>query len=153
MYKHFFKRILDFTLSLLALIILSPLIVVLTIVGLIAMKGNPFFTQQRPGLHEKIFYLIKYRTMDNRTDDDGTLLPDEVRLNKYGRFLRATSLEGNNIIGQTTESLVNKGFREVSPIYFFTGRDLFSKRTDIFDIEGGMNLLALNQGQETFRAT
>lgn len=59
--------------------------------------------------------------------------------------------EGNDIIGQTTKSLVNQGFREVSPIHFFPGRDLISKRTVLFDIEGGMNLLALNQGQEAFR--
>ncbi len=57
------------------------------------MKGNPFFTQQRPGKNEKIFRLIKFRTMDNRKDKDGKLLPDEVRLNKYGRFLRSTSLD------------------------------------------------------------
>lgn len=57
------------------------------------MKGNPFFTQQRPGKKEKIFRLIKFRTMDNRKDKSGNLLPDEVRLNKYGRFLRSTSLD------------------------------------------------------------
>lgn len=57
------------------------------------MKGNPFFTQQRPGKNEKIFRLIKFRTMDNRKDKSGNLLPDEVRLNKYGRFLRSTSLD------------------------------------------------------------
>lgn len=57
------------------------------------MQGNPFFTQERPGKDEKIFKLIKFRTMDNRKDKDGNLLPDEVRLNKYGRFLRSTSLD------------------------------------------------------------
>ena len=57
------------------------------------MRGNPFFTQQRPGKNEKIFRLIKFRTMDNRKDKDGNLLPDDVRLNKYGRFLRSTSLD------------------------------------------------------------
>ncbi len=57
------------------------------------MRGNPFFTQERPGWHEKIFKLVKFRTMDNRRDADGQLLPDEVRLNKYGRFLRSTSLD------------------------------------------------------------
>ena len=57
------------------------------------MRGNPFFTQPRPGKDEKIFKLIKFRTMDNRKDKDGKLLPDEVRLNKYGRFLRSTSLD------------------------------------------------------------
>lgn len=93
MYKIFIKRSLDFILSLCALILLSPLLVILIIVGVIEMKGNPFFVQLRPGWHEKIFKLIKFRTMDNRKDENGELLPDEVRLNKYGRFLRATSLD------------------------------------------------------------
>ena len=57
------------------------------------MKGNPFFTQDRPGWHEKIFKLIKFRTMTNERDKDGALLPDEVRLNSYGKFLRSTSLD------------------------------------------------------------
>lgn len=98
MYAKFFKRLIDFTLSLIALIVLFPLLLVLTIVGAIAMKGNPFFVQPRPGKKgkdgkEKIFKLIKFRTMSNAKDKDGCLLPDEVRLNKYGRFLRSTSLD------------------------------------------------------------
>jgi lipopolysaccharide/colanic/teichoic acid biosynthesis glycosyltransferase len=93
MYEKYFKRVLDFTLSLLALIVLSPLILILIILGIIYMKGKPFFLQKRPGKHEKIFYLIKFRTMDNREDKNGELLPDEIRLNKYGRFLRASSLD------------------------------------------------------------
>lgn len=80
-------------LSLCALIVLSPLLLILTILGTIFMRGNPFFTQQRPGKNEKIFRLIKFRTMDNRKDKDGNLLPDIMRLNKYGRFLRSTSLD------------------------------------------------------------
>lgn len=93
MYAKCFKRIIDFSLSLIALIILSPLLVVLMILGTVFMRGNPFFTQERPGKNEKVFKLIKFRTMDNRTDKKGNLLPDEVRLNKYGRFLRASSLD------------------------------------------------------------
>ncbi|MBP5201824.1 sugar transferase [bacterium] len=93
MYAKFFKRVLDLFLSLCALVCLSPLLIVLTLVGAVAMKGNPFFTQQRPGLHEKIFRLIKFRTMTNEKDKDGNFLPDTVRLNKYGRFLRSTSLD------------------------------------------------------------
>jgi len=93
MYAKFWKRVIDFTLSLMALIVLSPLLIVLTIVGAIAMGGNPFFMQERPGWHEKIFKLIKFRTMSNKKDENGNLLPDEVRLNKYGRFLRKTSLD------------------------------------------------------------
>lgn len=93
MYAKCFKRVIDFTLSLLGLIILSPILLVLILLGTLFMRGNPFFTQERPGKDEKIFKLIKFRTMDNRKDKDGNLLPDEIRLNKYGRFLRASSLD------------------------------------------------------------
>ena len=99
MYAKGLKRVLDVVLSLGALCLLSPLLTVLILVGAVAMRGNPFFTQQRPGkIHpktgeEKIFRLIKFRTMDNRRDANGELLPDEVRLNRYGRFLRSTSLD------------------------------------------------------------
>lgn len=93
MYAKCFKRVIDFTLSLIGLVILSPIFLILIVLGAIYMKGNPFFTQQRPGKNEKIFRLIKFRTMDNRKDKSGNLLPDEVRLNKYGKFLRSTSLD------------------------------------------------------------
>ena len=98
MYAKFLKRVFDFILSLFALVVLSPVLLVLIILGAVFMKGNPFFCQQRPGKinpktgEEKIFKLIKFRTMDNRKDADGNLLPDEVRLNSYGKFLRSTSL-------------------------------------------------------------
>ena len=92
-YNKYIKRIFDFLLSLCALVLLSPLIIILIVLGTIFMHGNPFFTQNRPGLNEKVFKLIKFRTMDNREDANGNLLPDEIRLNKYGRFLRATSLD------------------------------------------------------------
>lgn len=93
MYTKYFKRMIDFILSLIALIVLSPVLVVLMILGAVFMRGNPFFTQPRPGKNEKIFKLIKFRTMDNRKGADGNLLPDEVRLNRYGKFLRSTSLD------------------------------------------------------------
>lgn len=93
MYAKFFKRFLDAVLSFLALSVLSPVLLALTVVGAIAMKGNPFFTQQRPGKDEKIFRLIKFRSMTCEKDADGKLLPDEQRLNGYGRFLRSTSLD------------------------------------------------------------
>ena len=98
-YKPFFKRFWDIFLSWLALTVVSPLFLILTIIGAIAMKGNPFFIQKRPGKiskktgKEKIFSLIKFRTMSNAKDKDGNLLPDEIRLNKYGKFLRTTSLD------------------------------------------------------------
>lgn len=92
-YEKYIKRILDFILSLVALIMLSPILLILVIVGAVKMKGNPFFTQMRPGKDEKIFKLIKFRTMTNEKDSEGNLLPDDVRLTKYGRFLRSTSLD------------------------------------------------------------
>ena len=98
MYAKFFKRLLDFMLSVAALIVLSPVLLILTLVGSIAMRGNPFFTQPRPGKKgkdgkEKIFKLIKFRTMSNAKDKDGNLLPDDQRLGKYGAWLRSTSLD------------------------------------------------------------
>lgn len=93
MYAKFIKRPLDFVLSLCAIMVLSPLLIILTIIGLMVMKGNPFFTQERPGKEEKIFKLIKFRTMTCEKDENGELLPDEKRLTKYGKFLRSTSLD------------------------------------------------------------
>ena len=93
MYAKFFKRFLDIILSFVALCVLSPVLVILTVLGAIEMKGNPFFTQERPGKKEKIFRLIKFRTMTCETDENGDPLPDEVRLTKYGKFLRSTSLD------------------------------------------------------------
>jgi len=97
-YKQFFKRFYDFVLSFVAIIVFSPLLVLLAVTGLIAMKGNPFFLQERPGKKmkngkEKIFKLIKFRTMTNEKNENGEFLPDEQRLKKYGKFLRATSLD------------------------------------------------------------
>lgn len=93
MYAKCFKRLLDFLLSFIALVVLSPVILILIILGAIKMRGNPFFTQRRPGKNEKIFKLIKFRTMTNKKDENGNLLPDDQRLTKYGRILRSTSLD------------------------------------------------------------
>lgn len=98
MYARYLKRPLDFLLSAMALIVLSPVLLLLTLIGAIAMKGNPFFTQLRPGKKgkdgkEKIFRLIKLRSMTNAKDKNGNLLPDDQRLGKYGALLRSTSLD------------------------------------------------------------
>lgn len=98
-YKQFFKRFYDIVLSGMALLVLSPLLLALTVIGAIAMGGNPFFTQERPGKidkktgKEKIFKLAKFRTMTNKKDANGNLLPDDERLTKYGKFLRKTSMD------------------------------------------------------------
>ncbi len=98
MYANFFKRVLDAVLSFLALTVLFPFLLIFSVIGVFAMHGNPFFTQLRPGKKrkdgtEKIFRLIKFRTMNNKKDAVGNLLPDEQRLNGYGRWLRSTSID------------------------------------------------------------
>lgn len=99
LYRQFFKRFYDLVLSGIAIIVLSPILIILIVVGAIKMKGNPFFTQLRPGRKnkktgkEKIFRLIKFRTMTCEKDENGNLLPDEKRLTKYGKLLRSTSLD------------------------------------------------------------
>ena len=93
MYKNFFKRVFDFCLSLVALIILSPFFLVFIILGAYKMKGNPFFYQERPGKDEKIFKLIKFRSMTEEKDKDGNYLPDKDRLTAYGKWLRSTSID------------------------------------------------------------
>lgn len=93
MYRRHFKRMIDFVLSLAALIVLSPVMLILTVLGAIKMKGNPFFTQLRPGKDEKIFRLIKFRSMTCEKDKEGKLLPDDQRLTRYGQLLRSTSLD------------------------------------------------------------
>lgn len=105
MYSKCIKRVFDIVFSLLAIIFLFPLLLILIITGTIIMKGNPFFTQERPGLHEKVFKLIKFRTMTNEKGKDGRLLPDKDRLIPYGIMLRSTSLDElpelfNILIGQ-----------------------------------------------------
>ena len=93
MYRNCLKRVFDFILSLSALIVLSPILLIFTVIGAFKMKGNPFFTQLRPGKDEKIFKLIKFRSMTEEKDKDGNYLPDEVRLTKYGKRLRSTSID------------------------------------------------------------
>ena len=93
MYKHFFKRLIDFILSLIALIILSPILLILAILVRIKLGSPIIFKQKRPGLNEKIFILYKFRTMTDAKDEHGNLLPDEIRLTKFGKLLRSTSLD------------------------------------------------------------
>jgi lipopolysaccharide/colanic/teichoic acid biosynthesis glycosyltransferase len=93
MYKHIFKRVLDFVLSLTALIILSPVIIILTIILFFINKGNPFFTQDRPGKNEKRIKIIKFKSMLDTRDEKGNLLPDVQRMTKTGVFIRKFSLD------------------------------------------------------------
>lgn len=93
MYRYFFKRLLDIGVSLTALIILAPFLLVFALIGALKMKGDPFFYQERPGKDGKIFKLIKFRTMSEEKDTNGDYLPDDQRLNAYGKWLRATSID------------------------------------------------------------
>lgn len=93
MYKSFLKRAIDFVIAVSAFLIISPIFLVITIALYILNNGKPFFTQLRPGLNEKVFMLFKFRTMNDKTDENGLLLPDGQRLTKVGSFLRKTSLD------------------------------------------------------------
>ena len=94
MYKQFFKRFLDFWIALIALICISPILLIVTIWLHFANKGaGAFFLQERPGLHGNIFKIIKFKTMTDECDSDGNLLPDEKRLTKVGKFVRSSSID------------------------------------------------------------
>lgn len=93
MYKRFVKRCLDFVLSLIALIILSPVLLIVALLVRCKLGSPIIFKQQRPGLHEKVFCMYKFRTMTDAKDEQGNLLPDEVRLTRFGKTLRSTSLD------------------------------------------------------------
>lgn len=92
-YERFIKRPQDFVLSLVGLIILSPVIFIVAVLVRIKLGSPVIFTQARPGLNEKIFKMYKFRTMSNERDENGVLLPDSERLTKFGKFLRSTSLD------------------------------------------------------------
>ena len=105
MYRRFVKRPMDIVLSLCALIVLSPVLLIVALLVRIKLGSPVIFKQKRPGLHEKIFTLYKFRTMTDKRDENGALLPDEVRLTRFGKLLRSTSIDGY-IIGTTPKTLV-----------------------------------------------
>ena len=123
MYKHFFKPLFDFILSCLGIIILSPFFLIFTPIVAIAMRGNPFFVQKRPGKNGKIFNLIKYRTMTNKKDKEGNLLPDDKRMTEFGKKLRSLSIDElpelfNILLGQM--SIVGPRPQLVKDMVFFS---------------------------------
>jgi undecaprenyl phosphate N,N'-diacetylbacillosamine 1-phosphate transferase len=93
MYKSFLKRIIDFGCALIGLLLLSPLFILVTICLYFANQGKPFFFQLRPGKNGRIFRIVKFKTMNDRKDEEGNLLPDAIRLTKVGTFVRKTSLD------------------------------------------------------------
>jgi len=132
MYEKGVKIVLDFVFALTMLLILSPLIILLTLFLLVANQGKPFFLQKRPGKNEKIFTIIKFRTMNDKRSDDGALLPDDKRLTMTGKFIRATSLDEilqllNVIKGDM--SLV--GPRPLLPQYIPLYNDFQKRRHDV----------------------
>ena len=113
MYAKYIKRILDFILSLIALIVLSPVLLVVAILVRIKLGSPIIFKQQRPGKDEKIFTLYKFRTMTDKRDIDGNLLPDEYRLTKFGKFLRSTSLDELPELINIIKYTKNRGKEEI----------------------------------------
>lgn len=93
MYKAIIKRLADFIASFIGLLVLSPIILIITLILFISNKGKPFFCQRRPGKNEKLFKIIKFKTMNDNTDVNGKLLPDKERMTKTGKFVRRTSLD------------------------------------------------------------
>lgn len=127
MYKHFFKRFFDFWISLTALLVLSPILVVITLWLMIANKGaGAFFTQERPGKDAKIFKVIKFKSMTDERDAEGKLLPDAQRLTKVGRFVRSTSIdELPQLINVLKGNMALIGPRPLLPEYlpYYTERE------------------------------
>ena len=124
-YEKYFKRLLDIFCGVVALLVFWWLYIIVAILVRVKLGSPILFKQERPGKNEEIFKLYKFRTMTDARDKNGKLLADEVRLTKFGRALRATSLDGYDIIGQTRKSLENRGFREVSPMNFLDNHTRF----------------------------
>lgn len=132
MYKSFFKRVIDFGIAFIGLIILSPIFIIVTIGLYIANQGKPFFFQARPGLNEKIFKIIKFKTMNDKKDDQGNLLPDALRLTHIGRFVRKTSLdELPQLINVLTGDMAIIGPRPLLPQYLSLYNETQKRRHEV----------------------
>lgn len=132
MYRNFLKRILDFTASLFGLIILSPIFLIVTIGLFFANGGKPFFFQRRPGKDGKIFNIIKFKTMNDKKDSSGKLLPDADRLTKIGAFVRKTSLdEIPQLINVLNGEMSLIGPRPLLPEYLSLYNDTQRRRNEV----------------------
>lgn len=133
MYKHFFKRFFDFWISLTALLVLSPILIVITLWLTIANKGaGAFFTQERPGKDAKIFKVIKFKSMTDERDAEGELLPDAQRLTKVGRFVRSTSIdELPQLINVLKGDMALIGPRPLTPVYLELYNDFQRRRMEV----------------------
>ena len=133
MYKNFFKRIIDFTIVFIALLIIWPILLIITIWLHFANKGaGAFFTQERPGKDGKIFKVIKYKTMTDECDENGRLLPDVQRLTKVGRFVRSTSIdELPQLINVLKGDMSLIGPRPLVPEYLWVFDDFQNRRHEV----------------------
>ncbi|OCB69076.1 Sugar transferase involved in LPS biosynthesis (colanic, teichoic acid) [Flavobacterium glycines] len=132
MYKLFFKRLLDFTASMIGFVMLSPLFLLVTIGLFFANQGKPFFFQLRPGLHGKIFKIVKFKTMNDKKDANGKMLPDAERLTKIGSFVRKTSLdEIPQLINVIKGDMSLIGPRPLLPQYLHLYSDFQNRRHEV----------------------
>ncbi|MCM4158758.1 sugar transferase [Antarcticibacterium flavum] len=132
MYRKFFKPLIDFLIALLGLVILSPLLILVSLLLSLANKGNPFFFQKRPGKDERIFQIVKFRTMTNEKDKNGNLLPDEDRLTGIGKMVRKTSIdEIPQLINVLKGDMSLIGPRPLLPQYLHLYNERQKKRHDV----------------------
>lgn len=132
MYKLFFKRLLDFIASMIGFVMLSPLFLLVTIGLFFANQGKPFFFQLRPGLHGKIFKIVKFKTMNDKKDANGKMLPDAERLTKIGSFVRKTSLdEIPQLINVIKGDMSLIGPRPLLPQYLHLYSDFQNRRHEV----------------------
>lgn len=124
-YEKYIKRLLDIICSVIIIALFWWLFIIVAILVRIKLGTPIIFKQPRPGINGQIFNLYKFRTMTDDRDENGELLPDDQRLTPFGRWLRSTSLDGYDIIGQTRKGLENRGFREVSPMNFLDNHTRF----------------------------
>jgi undecaprenyl phosphate N,N'-diacetylbacillosamine 1-phosphate transferase len=131
MYKIFFKRFFDVVIALITIVIFSPLLFLVFLLLLISNQGNPFFFQKRPGLNGEIFKVIKFKTMNDKRDAHGNLLPDDKRLTKLGIFIRKTSFdEGPQVINILKGDMSIIGPRPLLPEYLPLYNEQQKKRHD-----------------------
>ena len=132
MYKTYVKRIFDFTAALIGLLLLSPIFLIVTIGLYFANQGKPFFFQKRPGINGKIFSIIKFKTMNDKRDPQGNLLPDEDRLTPIGAFVRKTSLdEIPQLLNVLKGEMSLIGPRPLLPQYLSLYSDFQKRRNDV----------------------
>ncbi len=149
MYKNFFKRLFDFIIALIGLIVLSPIFILVTIGLYVANQGKPFFFQTRPGKDEKLFRIVKFKTMNDKKDAQGNLLPDAERLTKVGKWVRSTSLdEIPQLINVLKGDMSLIGPRPMLPEYLPLYSEKHKKR---HNVKPGITGLAQVKGRNTMK--